>query len=68
LKELENSDIAKELKAGIEMRFNEQNKYLITKFERQLYSETKYLGVLIQNQFLQSFDDLKAQFHKELAE
>jgi hypothetical protein len=54
------------MKKVISQRFNEQNAADLAKFEKKLHDETKYLGVLIQNQFEEEFLALKTGFHKEL--
>jgi len=54
------------MKRIIHERFNAANKAAVAKFEKQLYEDTKMLGVLVQNQFEEEFYDLKEKFNKEL--
>ena len=54
------------MKRIIHERFNTANKAAVDRFEKQLYEDTKMLGVLIQNQFEEEFYDLKEKFNKEL--
>jgi hypothetical protein len=68
LKEIQNSEFTEEMKKIIHLRFNEQHNVAVSKFEKHLYDETKYLGVLVQNSFEQEFKKLKADFHRELKE
>ena len=54
------------MKKIIHERFKAANKVAIDRFEKQLYEDTKMLGVLIQNQFEEEFTELKTKFNKEL--
>lgn len=54
------------MKKVIHEKFVTANKNAVDKFEKKLYEETKFLGVLVQNQFEEEFIALKAQFNKEL--
>jgi hypothetical protein len=54
------------MKKIIHAKFNEENKEAVARFEKQLQDETKYLGVLIQNQFEEEFTELKQKFNADL--